>query len=61
MNKQGKITSQEKMQNVALKMTQKLARSSYRDTGFLSNATKDEKKQNYCLIYVLPDWTFRPI
>ena len=45
MNKQGKTISQEKMQDVALKMTEKLARSSYRDTGFLSNATKDEKNR----------------
>ena len=35
MNKQGKTISQEKMQDVALKMTEKLARSSYKDTAFL--------------------------
>ena len=45
MNKQGKTISQEKIQDVALKMTEKLARSSYRDTGFLFNATKDEKNR----------------
>ena len=44
MNKQGKIIPQEKMQDVALKMTEKLARSNYRDTGFLSNAIKEMKK-----------------
>ena len=45
MNKQGKIIPQEKMQDVALKMTEKLARSNYRDTGFLSNAIRDEKNR----------------
>ena len=45
MKKQGKTISQEKMQDVALKMTEKLARSNYRDTGFLSNATKDERNR----------------
>ena len=61
MSKQGKTISPEKMQDIALKITEKLARPSYEDTGFLSNATKDEKKQNYCLIHVLSDWTFRPM
>ena len=45
MNKQDKTISQEKMQDIALKITAKLARSSYEDTGFLSNATKDEKNR----------------
>ena len=35
------------MQDVALKMTEKLATISYRDTGFLTNATKDERN---CII-----------
>ena len=39
LNKNGKIIPQEKMQDVALKMTEKLAKLSYRDTGFLTNAT----------------------
>ena len=43
LNKKGKIISQETMQDIALKMTEKLAKLSYRDTGFLTNATKDER------------------
>ena len=39
----GKITPQEKIQERALKMTQKLAKSNYRDTGFLTKATTDER------------------
>ena len=39
LNKNGKIIPQEKMQDVALKMTEKLTKLSYRDTGFLTNAT----------------------
>lgn len=31
------------MQDTALKMTQKLAKLNFRDTGFLANATQDEK------------------
>lgn len=33
------------MQETALKMTQKLTKMSYRDTGFLSNTTEEERKQ----------------
>ena len=33
------------MQDTALRMTQKLDKLDYRDTGFLSNATKDEKNK----------------
>ena len=42
-NKKGKIVPQEKIQDTALKMTQKLAKLNFRDTTFLSNATQDEK------------------
>ena len=38
LNKNRKIIPQEKMQDVALKMTEKLAKLSYRDKGFLTNA-----------------------
>ena len=41
----GKIIPQEKIQERALKMTQKLAKFNYRDTGFLVNATADERNQ----------------
>ena len=43
--KKGKIVKQETIHNVGLKMTQKLAKLNYRDTGFVSNATTDEKQQ----------------
>ena len=43
--KKGKIISQEKIQDTALKMTQKLAKLNFRDTGFLSNATQDERNR----------------
>ena len=39
-NKKGTIVSQEKIQDTALKMTQKLAKLNFRDAGFLSNATQ---------------------
>lgn len=45
LNKKGKIIPQETMHNVAIKMTEKLAKLSYGDTGFLTNATKDERNQ----------------
>ena len=41
----GKIIPQQKIQETALNMTQKLAKFNYRDTGFLINATADEKNQ----------------
>ena len=50
--KKGKIISQEKIQDIALKMTQKLAKLNYRDIGFLSIATKNEKN-NHCTLHVL--------
>ena len=43
--KKGKIVSQEKIQDTALKMTQKLAKLNFRETGFLSNATQDERNR----------------
>ena len=45
LNKKGKIISQEKIQGTALKMTQRLAKLNYRDTGFLSNATPEERNK----------------
>ena len=60
MNKQGKIISQEKMQDVALKMTEKLARSNYPDTDFLSNATKDEKNRIIALSMYYQTGRFDP-
>ena len=45
MYKKGEIIKQETMQETALKMTQKLAKMRYRDTGFLNNATEEERKQ----------------
>ena len=42
-NKKGKIVPQEKIQDTALKMTQKFVKLKFRDTGFLSIATQDEK------------------
>ena len=44
-NKKGKIISKEKIQDTALKMTQKLAKLNFRDTGLLSNATQDERNR----------------
>ena len=43
--KKGKIIKQEVIQENALKMTQKLAKINYKDTGFFSNATADEKNK----------------
>ena len=43
--KKGKIIKQETMQETVLKMTHKLAKMSYRDTGFLNNAIEEERKQ----------------
>ena len=45
LNKKGKIISQEKIQGTALKMTQRLAKLNYRGTGFLSNATPEERNK----------------
>ena len=58
--KKGKIIQQEKIQDRALKMTQKLAKFNYRDTGFLANTTT-RKKSNHCIIHVLPNWQIQPI
>lgn len=41
--KHGKQIPQEKIQDTSLKMTQKLAKLNFRDTGFPSNATTEEK------------------
>ena len=41
--KHGKQIPQEKIQDTSLKMTQKLAKLNFRDTGFPSNATAEEK------------------
>ena len=43
--KKGKIIKQETIHNPALKMIQRLAKLNYRDTGSLSNATDEERKQ----------------
>lgn len=43
--KKRKIIEQETIQDKALKMTQKLAKLNYRDTGFLSNATTGEREK----------------
>ena len=43
--KKGKIIKQETIHGDALKMTQRLAKLSYRDVGFLSNATEDERRR----------------
>ena len=60
--KKGKVIPQEKIQETALKMTQKLAKLNYRDTGFLSNATtfpikcnNRRKKSDHHTIHVLPN------
>lgn len=41
--KKRKLIPQEKIQDTALKMTKKLAKLNYRDTGFLSNTTAKKK------------------
>lgn len=41
--KHGKLIPQEKVRDTALKMSQKLAKLNFRDTGFLSNATTEGK------------------
>ena len=41
--KNGKLITQEKIQDTALRMTQKLAKLNFRDTGFLANATNEER------------------
>ena len=43
--KNGKLIQPQKIQETALKMTQKLAKLNYRDTGFLSNATNEERNK----------------
>ena len=43
--KKGKIIKQETIHGDALKMTQRLAKLSYRDIGFLSNATDEERRR----------------
>ena len=48
-NRKRKIVSQEKIQDTTLKMTQKLAKLNFRDTGFLSNATQEEKNRTIAL------------
>ena len=45
LNKKSKIISQEKIQQTALEMTQRLAKFNYRDTSFLSNATPKESNK----------------
>lgn len=37
------------LHNIGLKMTQKLAKLNYRDTGFLSNATDEERQRTIAL------------
>ena len=43
--KKGKIIKQETIHDAALKLTRKLAKLNYRDTGFFSNATEEERKR----------------
>ena len=43
--KKCKIILQETIHDAALKLTQKLAKLNYRDTGFLSNGTEEERKR----------------
>ena len=45
LHKKGKITKHKTMQETALKMTQKLTKMNYKDTGFLRNTTMEEKEQ----------------
>ena len=57
--KKRKIVSQEKIEDTALKMTQKLAKLNFRDTGL---ATQHKtKKQNYCSRHVLQNRTIRSL
>ena len=60
LNKKGKIISQETMQDIALKMTEKLAKLSHRDTGFLTNPTKDERNHIIALIMYYQIGRFNP-
>lgn len=48
------------MQETALKMTQKLTKMSYRDTGFLSNTTEEERKQIMALFMYYQIGRFDP-
>ena len=43
--KKGKIIKQETIHGDPLKMTQRLAKLSYRVVGFLSNATEEERRR----------------
>lgn len=60
LNKKGKIISQETMHDIALKMTEKLAKLSYRDTGFLTNPTKDERNHIIALTMYYQIGCFNP-
>ena len=59
-NKKRKIVPQEKIQDTALKMTQKLAKLNFRDTAFLSNATQDEKIKIMALSMYIKSDAFTP-
>ena len=59
-NKKRKIVPQEKIQDTALKMTQKLAKLNFRDTAFLSNATQDEKIKIMTLSMYIKSDAFTP-
>lgn len=56
LHKKGKIIKRE----TALKMTQKLTKMSYRDTGFLSNTTEEERKQIMALFMYYQIGRFDP-
>ena len=50
--KKGKIIKQETIHGAALKLTQKLAKLNYRGTGFLSNATEEERELSLYLCII---------
>ena len=47
--KKRKTVKQETIHNIGLKVTQKLAKLNYRDTGFLSNTTDEERQRTIAL------------
>ena len=58
--KKGKTVKQETIHNIRLKMTQKLAKLNYRDTGFLSNATDEERQRTIALLMFYQPGKFDP-
>ena len=52
LHKKGKIIKQETIHGAALKLTQKLAKLNYRGTGFLSNATEEERELSLYLCII---------